>query len=247
MSWRSRSMSHARPGTRMKRRLYHLVSVVLLVGGAVANAADAWGGDVTDGTAIDLPEPRRTGEVSVEQALAIRRSVRSFEAKPLPLVAVAQLLWAAQGVSHVRGLRTAPSAGALYPLEIHLVVGAVEGLAPGVYRYDPTRHRVTPTQTGDRRAEIARVALAQAWIAEAPLVLAIAAVPARTARKYGERSERYVAMEVGHAAQNVYLQAVALGLGTTMVGAFHDDRVARVLDLPAGERPMGLMPIGRPR
>ena len=106
----------------MKRRLCHLVSVVLLAGGAVANAADAWGGDVTDGTAIDLPEPRRTGEVSVEQALATRRSVRSFEAKPRPLVAVDQLLWSAEGVSKVRGLRTAQSAGALYPLEIHLVV-----------------------------------------------------------------------------------------------------------------------------
>jgi len=196
---------------------------------------------------VALPAPRREGEISVENALAQRRSIRTFRNEPLPLAAVSQLLWAAQGITHGDGLRTAPSAGALYPLELYLVAGAVADLAPGVYRYEPQRHRVRPHLAGDLRSQLAASALEQHWVAEAPAVLVLAAVYDRTAHKYGARAPRYVHMEVGHAAQNVYLQAAALDLGTTLVGAFHDEHLTRVLRLPSGVEPLGLMPVGRPR
>jgi SagB-type dehydrogenase family enzyme len=196
---------------------------------------------------VALPKPRLDGEVAVERALALRRSVREFAPEPLPLSSVSQLLWAAQGITDPRGLRTAPSAGALYPLDVYLVAGAVSGLRAGVYRYDPRQHRLSLQSEGDRRAGVAEAALDQDWLAEAPAIVVLAAVYERTARKYGQRSARYVHMEVGHAAQNVYLQAAALGLGTTMVGAFRDAELARAVGLMAPAKPVGLLPVGRPR
>jgi SagB-type dehydrogenase family enzyme len=197
--------------------------------------------------ALALPEVRREGSVSVERALAQRRSVRGYSAEPLSLAEVAQLLWAAQGVTSGEGRRTAPSAGALYPLEVYLVAGNVSGLAPGAYRYDSKRHRLLPHRQGDLREALAERALEQSWVAEAPALLVFSAFPERTARKYGGRAPRYVHIEVGHAAQNVYLQAVALGLGTVVVGAFEDAPLGRVLGLSPGEIPVSLMPVGRPR
>lgn len=195
---------------------------------------------------IPLPPPRDTGPVSVEEALAKRRSCRSFAPLPLSLEEVAQLLWAAQGITdHSSGFRTAPSAGALYPLEVYLVVGNVTGLAPGVYRYLPERHALSRTLSDDRREALFRAALFQRWVQEAPAVLVFAAVYERTTRKYGERGIRYVHMEVGHAAQNVYLQAEALGLGTVAVGAFEDRSVQNALQLPEKEHPLYLMPVGK--
>jgi SagB-type dehydrogenase family enzyme len=219
------------------------------LGAALAAVALGTGGIAVAGSAeesIALPEARREGELSVEGALARRRSVRDFRAEPLGLSAVSQLLWASQGISGPRGLRTAPSAGALYPLELYLVAGAVSGLAPGVYRYDPRRHRLFPHATGDPRRQLARAALDQDWVAEAPAILLVAAVYERTARKYGRRAPRYVHMEVGHAAQNVYLQAEALGLGTCAVGAFDDRRLAQVLALPKDVEPQLVLPVGLP-
>jgi SagB-type dehydrogenase family enzyme len=203
-------------------------------------------GEPTRTTMVSLPEPKRTGEVSVEGALAARRSVRSFAGKPLPLPKASQLLWAAQGRTHPAGLRTAPSAGALYPLELYLIAGAVSELEQGLYRYDPDRHHLERLRAGDARAQTARAAFHQDWLAEAPAILVLTAIYARTERKYGERATRYVHMEVGHAAENVYLQAVALGLGTTMVGAFDDDALVRALGLPAQEKPLALLPVGYP-
>jgi SagB-type dehydrogenase family enzyme len=199
-----------------------------------------------EGGTVALPDPSLDGEVGVEQALAERRSVREFASGPLPLAAVSQLLWAAQGITHPTGLRTAPSAGALYPLEVYLVAGAVSEVVPGVYHYDPQRHRLVLARAGDARAELAEAALQQEWLAQAPATVVLAADFERTARKYGERARRYVHMEVGHAAQNLYLQATALGLGTTMVGAFRDGEVARTLGLPEKARPLGLLPVGKP-
>jgi SagB-type dehydrogenase family enzyme len=199
------------------------------------------------GSAIPLPEPRLEGTISVERALAERRSVRKFAPGPLPLVAVSQLLWAAQGITDDRGHRTAPSAGALYPLEVYLVAGAVSGILPGTYRYDPQHHRLLPLSGKDLRGQLAAAALEQDFVAEAPAILVLAAVYERTARKYARRAPRYAHMEMGHAAQNVYLQSVALGLGTCMVGAFRDAQLKRVLDLPREVAPLGLMPIGKPR
>lgn len=193
-----------------------------------------------------LPKPRRDGEVAVERALAQRRSIRDFSRAPLSIADASQLLWAAQGVSGSGGLRTAPSAGALYPLEIYLVAGSVEGIAAGTHHYEPQRHRLSTVARGDRRAAIAEAALEQSWVAEAPAILVLTAVTDRTARKYGRRAPRYVHMEAGHAAQNVYLQAAALELGTCMVGAFHDARLKQVLELPAEAEVLAIMPVGHP-
>lgn len=193
---------------------------------------------------VSLPQPRRASAVSIEETLASRRSVRDFADVGLRLDDAAQLLWAAQGITHSAGLRTAPSAGALYPLEIFLVAGHVATVPPGVYRYDPQRHQLALMVSSDRRQELAAAALHQTWIADAPMVVMIAAVFRRTTVKYGERGIRYVHIEAGHAAENICLQAVALGLGTTVVGAFSDVDVKRLLGLSV-EEPLLLIPIGK--
>jgi len=193
------------------------------------------------------PQPRRSGPWSVEGALAERRSVREYTGEALARADLGQLLWAAQGITGAEGLRTAPSAGALYPLEVYVAVGAVEDLPSGVYRYEPGRHALALVAAGDRRAELARAALGQECIAEGAAVIALAAVYRRTTGKYGERGIRYVHMEVGHAAQNVYLQAVALGLGAVVVGAFEDRDVKKVMHMGSHEEPVCLMPVGRAR
>ncbi len=196
---------------------------------------------------VELPEPVLRGETSLEETLFERRSVRDYVSHPLTLAEVSQLLWAAQGITDDGGGRTVPSAGALYPLELYVAVGSVEDLSPGVYRYRPEGHTLVELQSGDVRGDLALAALEQEYVAEGAVVLALAAAYQRTTAKYGARGKRYVHMEVGHAAQNVYLQAGALGLGTVMVGAFEDARVHRILGLPADEQPLALMPVGRRR
>lgn len=201
-------------------------------------------GSAGDGL-IGLPAPEHQG-APLEAAIAGRRSVREFAGGSLGLPEVAQLLWAAQGVTHDDGLRAAPSAGALYPLELHVVVGDVDGLEPAVYRYHAAEHALERRIDGDQRRELATAALRQRWVETAPVVIVVTAVPARTDRKYSGRAQRYVNIETGHAAQNVCLQAVSLGLGSTVVGAFSDERVAEILRLPDGEVPVLLLPVGRP-
>ena len=194
---------------------------------------------------VKLPEPRYDSDVSVEQTLLQRRSVRDYTGEPLSLQQVSQLLWAAQGITDRQGLRTAPSAGALYPLEIYLVVGDVENLVRGVYRYQPVGHALRRVLDGDLRAKLAAAALGQGCVKEGAINIVFTAVYERTTQRYGERGIRYVHMEVGHAAQNVYLQAVALHLGTVVIGAFHDDQVREILSLPQQEQPLYIMPVGR--
>ncbi len=194
------------------------------------------------GERVSLPAPARAGRVSLEEALSRRRSVREFAAKPLPEASLSQLLWAAQGITHPDGLRTAPSAGALYPLEVYVAT------AIGFYHYNPQRHELERRSSSDLRPALARAALEQESIRQAGSVIVFAAVVERTARKYGPaRAPRYVFIEVGHAAQNVLLQATALGLGAVPVGAFHDAEVQRALSLPKDEEPVYLVPIGYPR
>jgi len=195
---------------------------------------------------ITLPAARHDGAVALEKALSARRSVREFRAAMLSLADIGQLLWAAQGVAR-GGHRTAPSAGALYPLEAYLVASRVQGVAAGVYRYEPAAHRLIRVVAGDRSAELARAAYGQEWLGEAAAIMVLAAVEQRTTVKYGRRGARYVCMEAGHAAQNVLLQAAALGIGATPVGAFDDARVHKVLGLDAAEQPLYLLPVGRSR
>jgi len=171
---------------------------------------------------MNLPKPRFDGQVSVEKAVRTRRSVRTFSSRPLSAEQLAQLLWAAQGITEEGGYkRAAASAGALYPLEIYAVAGSrlVSGMNAGIYHYEPATHTLAPTAEGDLRDEISRACLSQLWIARAPLIVAICAVYQRTAVKYGKRSERYVAMESGGVSQNVFLQARALGLVRPVVRA----------------------------
>jgi SagB-type dehydrogenase family enzyme len=196
---------------------------------------------------LELPEPCLDGDVSLEASIRERRSVREFSNRPLSLAEVGQLLWAAQGLTSRDGGRAAPSAGALYPLELYLVAGNIESLPAGLYRYQPRGHRLQHLADRDLRDALARAALGQAWVRRAPAVLVIAAVYERSERKYGQRARRYTRIETGHAAQNVYLQAVALGLGTVIVGAFDDAEVQQVLDLPEDHAPLALMPVGHPR
>ena len=196
---------------------------------------------------VVLPAGRTDRPFPLEKALSERRSVREFSAAGLRLAELAQLLWATQGATAGGAHRTAPSAGALYPLEVIVAAARVERLAAGVYRYDPSAHRLVRIAGEDRSAGLARAAYGQAWLREAPAILVITGVKPRTTGKYGERGLRYVFMEAGHAAQNALLQAVALGLGATVVGAFHDGEVQALLGLDAGESPLYLIPVGRPR
>lgn len=198
------------------------------------------------GKTISLPAPNLDSSTSIEKSLFERRSIRHFSERDVTIGELSQLLWAAQGVTNARGFRTAPSAGALYPLEIIVVAGRVSGLAPGIYRYEPAGHELMKTGDGDRRVALWRAGLEQGAIRNAPLVLVICAVYERTTRKYGERGIRYVHMEVGHAAQNVCLQAISLRLGTVVIGAFNDREVKKILELKADRYPLIIMPVGRP-
>ncbi len=196
---------------------------------------------------VSLPAPAPRGAMSVEEALRARRSVRTLQDEPLSLAQLGQLLWAAQGITDAEGHRTAPSAGARYPLEIYVVAANVTGLPAGVYKYRPTEHDLVRHVEGDQRPHLVQAAVQQEWILQAPVVLAITSVDERTRARYRDRTDRYVAIETGHVGQSVCLQAAALGLGTTVVGAFLDDSVSAVLRLERTERPIVLLPVGRPR
>jgi len=189
---------------------------------------------------IALPAPRLDSEVSLEQTLSARHSVRSFSAQPLTWAEIGQLLWAAQGITHDWGARTAPSAGALYPLDIYV------STATGVYHYLPQGHQAVGTQDADVREEVWQAGLKQDAIRQAPAVFIITATYERTSAKYGDRAVRYVHLEAGHAAQNLLLQAVALGFGGVPIGAFDDAKVQSILALPEAQKPLYLIPIGYP-
>lgn len=194
---------------------------------------------------IPLPRPSYEGAVSLEQSLVKRRSVREYSGEPLDLKAVSQLLWAAQGITGNWGGRTAPSAGALYPLQLYVITGSVEDLTPGIYRYDPEPHELVIMARGDMRARLSRAALEQSSVRNGAVDLVFTAIYRRTTGKYGKRGIRYVHMEIGHAAQNVCLQATAMGLGAVTVGAFQDEEVSTLLHLPEHEVPLYIIPVGK--
>jgi len=220
----------------------HLIwGLLMIMGGIFFQPAS-----VPAAALVKLPPPALKGSVSLEEALKNRRTVRSFAARSLDLPQVSQLLWATQGITDPRGLRTAPSAGATYPLEIYLVVGdrGVTGLAPGLYRYRPQDHALELTLKEDLRAQVARACLSQSWMVGAPVMVVFAAEFRRCTARYGERGVMYTHMEVGHAGENLFLQAEALGLSAGIVGAFTDQALSQTLRLPREHEPLLVMPVG---
>lgn len=207
-----------------------------------------------EGGSIELPMPSLDGPVSLEKSLAHRRSIREYTSEPLRLEELSQILWAAYGVSEVKhGFKTAPSAGATYPLNVYAVIypgGVVtltgEFIEGGSYIYEPEAHRLTLVKKGDMSRELYGACLEQEWVLEAKTSIVITAVYERTTRRYGNRGVRYVLIEVGHAGQNIYLQATALGLATVAIGAFYDDRVREIIGAGEAEHPLYVMPLARP-
>jgi SagB-type dehydrogenase family enzyme len=233
-----------------------MLSVVCLLLCSAAAAGEEGTMQHTSLSAMALPAPSTDGTVSVEKALAGRRSIRDFSDEPLTLADVSQLLWAAYGITYTRegmpdfvrgGLKTAPSAGARYPLDIYLVAGNVTGLEPGIYYYVPEGHVLHLIAKGDSREALAEACLGQAFVGIAPAAIVYSAVFERCTVKYGQRGrDRYVCMDLGHSGENVYLQCGALGLGTCAVGAFDDAAVHSVIGMTDEEEALYVMPVGHP-
>lgn len=190
---------------------------------------------------LEMSRPKTKGAISVEEAIHKRRSVRAFITKEITMDDISQLLWACQGITGSGDRRASPSAGALYPLEIYLVKN------DGLYHYIPRGHKIEKILDEDIRRQLADAAYGQGFVAEAPIDIIICAVYERVMSRYNERGIRYTDMEAGHAAQNVFLQAVALGLDSVAVGAFGDVAVAKIMRLPAGVKPLYILPVGYKR
>lgn len=256
-------------GQRMSRRDLLRAGVAAGMGAAVAGltACDgtdeapppAAGGTRTqavsspaaeDTPTIGLPNPLLKGEMSLEETISRRRSRREFEDDPLATEELGQILWAAQGITDQDGLkRSAPSAGALYPLDLYVVVGrgGVEGLREGAYHYHPQSHCLELVSNGDSRQALAQHASGQMFVGEAPVIVVVTAEYERTTKKYGERGVRYVHMEAGHVGQDICLQVQALGLATVTVGAFQNEEVTETLGLPDNHEPLYIIPVGHPK
>jgi SagB-type dehydrogenase family enzyme len=195
---------------------------------------------------IKLSNPKHDGKVSVEKALLNRRSIRSYKDDSLTMPELSQLLWAAQGITNKeRSLRAAPSAGATYPLEIYVVAGDVKGLEKGVYKYVVDSHSIKQVSKGDKRRLLFEAGLKQSSLLTAPITIIVSAIYFRTEGKYRDRAKQYVHMEVGGVAQNVYLQAESLGLGTVFMGAFSDNQISKAIGLSSNEIPLCLLPVGK--
>jgi SagB-type dehydrogenase family enzyme len=231
----------------MRKYLKFRVMIVILLFLIVTFFKSLGGGKMQGGEKkIKLPVPRHKSTVSVEEAILNRRSVRSYSKEPLNLEEISQLLWAAQGITDgVRNLRAAPSAGALYPLETYIVVGNVSSLEDGIYKYNPLNHEIINYKEGDCRSELSLAALGQSCVRNGAVSIIFAAVYDRITEKYGNRGIMYTYMEAGHAAQNIYLQAEALELGTVVVGAFIDDKVKEVIGMKEEETPLYILPVGK--
>ncbi len=194
---------------------------------------------------VRLPEPRKDSDVSIEEALLKRRSIRTYTGEALTLQEVSQLLWAAQGITNIKGFRTTPSAAATYTLETYLIVGDVEDLSEGVYRYKPAGHKLVQVLDGDYRPQLTRESIGQYFVEGGAIYILFTGVYSRITRLAGDEGKKYVHMEAGHAAQNVYLQVISLGLGTVVNGGINGDRIREILKIPESETPLYFMPVGR--
>jgi len=218
-----------------------LFGLVLLLGLCYAGVEAGQPKPMVAGDIIQLPQPLLKGTMSLEEALLRRRSMRSFRQEPVSLQQISQLLWAGQGISKkdpVHSFRTAPSAGALYPLTLYAAT------PDGFFEYMPESHQLLTLQKRDIRAELAQAALGQVWVRQAPLVIVICASYERVTSHYGRRGLRYTDMEAGHSAQNIHLQAVALSLDSVGVGAFDSAELKKIIQAPEGQEPLYIIPVG---
>ncbi|MGM0592483.1 MAG: SagB/ThcOx family dehydrogenase [Halobacteriota archaeon] len=238
---------------RLSRRALLAVIVVAITSLALDRVFGRDGISVSNGgrlavETVSLPDPKREGDVSVEEAIANRRSRREYGDVALERDELSQLLWSMQGVTEdLTGHRAAPSAGGLYPLELYVILGdpGVEGLEAGIYQYRHRAHELALLERGNVQADLRAAAVDQEAVELAAIDVVVAAVDERTTQKYGRRGElRYVPMEAGHAGENLYLQAEALALSTVSIGAFSDERVRDILQLPENERPLYIFPVG---
>lgn len=196
---------------------------------------------------VALPKPRTSGRMSVEEAILKRRSVRNYLRKPITLAQLSQVLWAAQGITDKEsGHRAAPSPGAKYTLELYAFTreGGVTTLPAGVYHYEPAAHRITRVKTGDCTSSLQSAAGEQEQVGQAAATMAITGVFKRATAKYGERGIQYAIQESGSAAENIYIESTALGLGTVMIGSFDDAQVGQLIGVAKDEKPLLLMPLG---
>ncbi|MFZ8790867.1 MAG: SagB/ThcOx family dehydrogenase [Thermosphaera aggregans] len=195
---------------------------------------------------IMLPKP--DNETRLGRLLKERRSVRSYKESSLTLQELSRLLWFTYGcVEPDCERRTSPSAGATYPFEVYVSVrnNGVEDVEPGIYHYDAERNELVEVLKGDFSRQLAKACLGQRWVLNAPVNIILVAVAERTTGYYGERGWRYIFNEAGHIGQNIYLASVEMGLGTVAVGAFNDDQVSKLLNLPEGYEPVYVFPVGR--
>lgn len=192
---------------------------------------------------IELPAPTYSSQISIEEALKSRRSVRQYKHQAITLRQISQLLWAAQGISSDTGCRTAPSAGALYPLEVYLIARNVKNLSSGIYHYEPKKHVLKKLKEGDISLQLTQAAMGQQAVKSGAANIVITAVFSRTVKKYGKLGKRFVFMEAGHAAQNIYLQTVSLNLATVSIGAFDAAQVRQSMGI-IDEEPLYLLPVG---
>lgn len=218
----------------------------------VLRAGTDWGGQPAatksypGARRTQLPDLRSYRGLSFEEVLERRRSIRDYATGPLTLDELSRLLYAAQGITSDRGLRTAPSAGALYPIEVYAIVHNVVDLEPGLLHYAVNSHELERVRSGDLREALVAAALGQSHVGTAGVALVLTAIFQRARWKYRERTYRYVLMEAGHIAQNVYLAATSLGLGACAVGAFLDDQLNELLGVDGeAEAALYLVTVGR--
>lgn len=204
------------------------------------------------GGKMKLPQPETKGKISVEKAISERKSIRNFKNSPISLTQLSQIAWVAAGKkvdAVTTATRTYPSAGGIYPINLYIVVSRVKDLEKGIYKYFPEAHEVKLIKKGSFNNLLSQAALGQYSVKSASVNLVFTANYSKTARRYGKRGEvRYVHMDLGHAAENVYLQVEALGLGTVSVGAFNDEKVEEVMGLKdSAQSPIYIMPVGKPK
>ncbi len=219
-----------------------VISVMIAIAAVLTAEEPQPSEDFQVGAHIELPNPDLTGDMSLEQTLSQRRSRREMGTGTLTLAQVSQILWAAEGITKDGFYRTAPSAGALYPVEIYLVAEKVDDLPQGLYHYHPDGHTLEALKAGSLIKKISSAALGQSALKQAAIHVIVTAEVSRTAVKYGDRADRYVAQETGAIAQNIYLQVEALSLSTVFIGAFYDDKVKKALKIT--ESPFVIMPVG---